>query len=201
MIIGPRYKIARRLGAPIFEKTQTQKYATRAAEKSAKKSRGRARTDYGIGMIEKQKARLSYGLSAKQFENYVKASIAKKGSSSTLLVRKLEGRLDNVVLRAGFANTRAFARQMVSHGHITVNGKKVNIPSYQVAVGETVGIREGSQKKAMFANLDERLKSIKVPAWLKLNFDKKQVVVDGEPQAPTTELLFNVNTVLEFFSR
>jgi small subunit ribosomal protein S4 len=90
---------------------------------------------------------------------------------------------------------------MVSHGHITVNGKKVNIPSYQVKVGEIIGIREGSLKKPLFAPLEERLKSIKLPAWLKLNFDKKQVTVDGEPQAPTTELLFNVNTVLEFFSR
>jgi small subunit ribosomal protein S4 len=152
-------------------------------------------------MLEKQKARMSYGLGSKQFSNYVKSAISREGNSAMLLIKKLESRLDNVVLRAGFATTRAFARQMVSHGHIKVNGKKVNIPSYEVKIGDIISIREGSLKGPMFSTLEDRLKSIKLPAWLKLNFDKKEVTVDGEPQAPTNELLFNVNTVLEFFSR
>jgi small subunit ribosomal protein S4 len=203
MKIGPKYKIVRRLGAPIFEKTQTQKYAMRAQKKAERGGMGRpkAKSDYGLGMIEKQKARFSYGITAKQFGNYVKKAIETKGNSADMLIRNLEGRLDNVAYRSGYAPTRQAARQMTSHGHLCVNGKIVTIPSYQVSVGDVISIREGSKKKALFATLDEKLKTVKLPSWLKLNFDKKEVTVDGIPQAPQSELLFNVGTVLEFFSR
>src|SRR3954462_15916741 len=138
MIIGPRYKIARRLGVPVFEKTQTQKYAARAAARGGGKGTGkpRAKSDYGLGMLEKQRARYSYGVSSKQFGNYIKKATEKKGNSSELLIRLLESRLDNVALRGGYAPTRAAARQMVSHGHLMVNGKIVTIPSYHVSVGD-----------------------------------------------------------------
>jgi small subunit ribosomal protein S4 len=205
MIIGPKYKIARRLGAPVFEKTQTQKYAIRQGQRAEKggmgKGRPKAKSEFGLGMIEKQKARFSYGITSKQFTNYVKKAIETKGNSSEMLVRLLESRLDNVALRAGFAPTRQAARQMTSHGHLTVNGTNVTIPSYQVKVGDVIGIREGSKKKTLFATLDEKLKSVKLPSWAKLNFDKKEVTIEGIPQAPQSELLFNVGSVLEFFSR
>ncbi len=202
MKIGPKYKIARRLGAPIFEKTQTQKYAMRAQKRAqSSSSRPKAKSDFGLGMAEKQKARFGYGITSKQFTKYVKQAIEKKGNSGEMLVRCLEGRLDNVAFRSGFAPTRQAARQMTSHGHLSVNGGKVTIPSYQVKVGDVIAIREGSKKKALFATLDEKLKTVKLPSWLKLNFDKKEVTVDGLPQAPQSELLFNVGTVLEFFSR
>jgi small subunit ribosomal protein S4 len=205
MKIGPRYKIARRLGAPVFEKTQTQKYAMRAQKRAESggmgKGRPKAKSEYGLGMNEKQKARFSYGITAKQFGNYVKKAIETKGNSAEMLVRSLEGRLDNVAYRSGFAPTRQAARQMTSHGHLLVNGTMVTIPSYQVKVGDIISIREGSKKKALFATLDDKLKAVKLPGWLKLNFDKKEITVDGLPTAPQTELLFNVGTVLEFFSR
>ncbi len=203
MIIGPKYKIARRLGAPVFEKTQTQKYAMRQSQNEQKggKGRPRAKSDYGLGMLEKQKARYSYGITAKQFTKYVKQAIEKRGNSGELLVRTLEGRLDNIALRSGFAPTRQAARQMSSHGHLTVNGTIVTIPSYQVKVGDIIGIREGSKKKALFTALDEKLKTVKTPSWLKLNLDKKEIVIDGLPHADQSELLFNVGTVLEFYSR
>ncbi len=204
MIIGPKYKIARRLGVPVFEKTQTQKYAIRQGQreqKGAGKGRPKAKSDYGLGMLEKQKARYSYGVTAKQFANYVKKATEKKGNSAEILIRSLEGRLDNIALRSGFAPTRQAARQMTSHGHLTVNGTIVTIPSYEVKVGDVVGIRAGSKKKPLFATLDEKLKTVKIPSWLKLDFDKKEITVEGLPQAPASELLFNVGAVLEFFSR
>jgi small subunit ribosomal protein S4 len=200
MIIGPKYKIARRLGATVFEKTQTQKYTVRSAQKT-NFSKSKAKSDYGLGMIEKQKARYTYGISAKQFANYVKKAILKKGSSSEHLIHLLESRLDNIALRSSFATTRQAARQMTSHGHLTVNGKIVTIPSYQVKVGDVIGIREGSKKKGLFAQVDERLKTIKLPSWLKLDFEKKELTVDGIPHAQQSELLFNVGSVLEFYSR
>jgi len=208
MIIGPKYKIARRLG-PIFEKTQTQKYAIRSGEggaggkggRTGGAGRPRAKSDYGLGMLEKQKARMSYGIPGRQFTNYVKSALAEKGNSAELLIKSLEGRLDNVALRAGFAPTRQAARQMVSHGHLIVNGKIVTIPSYQVKVGELISIREGSKKKGIFANLDDRFKAGKVPAWLKLNAEKREITIDGVPTAVQSELMFNVGSVLEFYSR
>lgn len=205
MKIGPKYKIVRRLGAPVFEKTQTQKYAIRAQKRAERggmgKSRPKAKSEYGLGLLERQKARFSYGITSKQFGNYVKKAIETKGNSGEMLIRSLESRLDNVALRSGFAPTRQAARQMTSHGHLCVNGKIVTIPSYQVKMGDIISIREGSKKKALFATLDEKLKTVKLPGWLKLNFEKKEVTVDGIPQAPQNELLFNVGTVLEFFSR
>ncbi len=202
MIIGPKYKIARRLGVPVFEKTQTQKFALRSEKRGgAKQGRPKAKSDYGLGMLEKQKARYSYGITAKQFTRYVKQAIEKKGNSGDMLVRTLESRLDNIALRSGFAPTRQAARQMSSHGHLTVNGIIVTIPSYQVKVGDVVGIREGSKKKVIFTTLDEKLKVVKVPAWLKLDLDKKEIRIEGVPTAGANELLFSVGAVLEFYSR
>ncbi len=203
MKIGPRYKIARRLGVSVFEKTQTQKFAVRTEQKKAnsKSSKPRTKSDYGLGLLEKQKARYSYGITSKQFGNYVAKATESKGNTSEKLVNLLEGRFDNVALRAGYATTRQAARQITSHGHLTINGKIVTIPSYQVKVGDVIGIREGSKKKALFNTLDERLKTIKIPAWLKLNFEKKEVTIEGIPHVSPTELMFNVGAVLEFYSR
>ena len=200
MKLGPRYKIARRLGAPVFEKTQTQKFALRSTQKRTM-GKPKAKSDYALGLTEKQKGRFSYGVTSKQFTNYVLKAIEKKGNSAEMLVTLLEGRLDNVALRSGFATTRQAARQMSSHGHLTVNGKIVTVPSYQVKIGDVVAIREGSKKKGLFVNLDERLKTVKIPSWLKLNLEKKEIVIDGTPHVLFSELLFNPGTVLEFYSR
>ena len=201
MQIGPRYKKARYLGVPIFKKTQTQKYAMRAQTK-VKKSRGRGgKSEFGRQMMEKQKARYSYGVSGGQFGNYVKKALQTKGDNKKNLLRILEGRLDNVVLRAGFAPSRSAARQLVSHAHILVNGKAVSVPSYQVKTGDILTIREGSKKKGVFMSLDEVLKTITSPAWIKVNPELKQITIDGEPTVEASELLFDVGSVLEFYTR
>jgi small subunit ribosomal protein S4 len=105
------------------------------------------------------------------------------------------------VLRIGFAKTRAAARQMVSHGHIKVNGTIVTIPSYSLRIGDVITIREGSRSKPLFAKLDEELKSVKVPAWISFEADKKQAKIAGEPTVDKSELLFDVGQVLEFYTR
>src|SRR5690606_30165190 len=144
MKIGPKYKIARRLGAPVFEKTQSQKYALSLARKErTSKGRPRAKSDYGKQLIEKQKARFSYGLTEKQFRGYVDKSLSAK-SPAQKLFSLLETRLDYTVFRAGLAKTRAQARQAVSHGHITVGGRRVTIPSILLTEGDVIGIRPGS---------------------------------------------------------
>jgi small subunit ribosomal protein S4 len=204
MITGPKYKIARRLGAPVFEKTQTQKF--KLSEENRKKPRGRGGfgggTNFALQLVEKQKARFSYGISEKQFKNYVKKIIENKVSKPTeALYVALESRLDNVVARAGLGNTRAFARQLVSHGHITVNGKKVTIPSYKTSKGDVIGIREGSKKKPVFSEVDERAKAKEIPSWIAYDAEKKVWTVQGVPKTEGETLLFDLDLVIQYYKR
>lgn len=201
MLIGPRYKKARFLGATVFEKTQTQKYAMRSQRKIKSTKRRSQKSEYGQQMMEKQKARYGYGVTGGQFANYVEKALQAKGDNAKNLLGLLEGRLDNVVLRAGFATTRSAARQMVAHGHITNKGKGITIPSYQVSVGDVFSIREGSKAKPLFAKLDEQIKAAKIPGWIKVNLEQKTITIDGAPTIDQNELLFDVRAVLEFFTR
>ena len=173
----------------------------RAQTKAKTAKRRGQKSEYGRQLLEKQKARYSYGISGGQFTNYVKSALRTTGDNVGNLLRILEGRLDNVVLRAGYALSRAAARQSVNHGHFTVNGKIVNIPSYQVRIGDVISIREGSKKKAIFNKLDEEIADIKLPAWLSANAEKKEIKVEGEPTTDAAELLFDVRSVLEFYTR
>ncbi len=202
MKIGPKYKIARRLGAPIFEKTQTQKFA--ASKKKARISRGRpgSKTDFGRQLIEKQKARFTYGVTERQFSKYVKNIINKKVlNASDALYKTLESRLDNVAYRTGLASTRRFGRQMVSHGHILVNGVKVTVPSYSVSKGDILTIRGGSLAKVPFATLDEKLKGVETPAWIVRNEKDQTWIINGEPKVEGESLLFDLGSVFEYYRR
>lgn len=196
-----KYKLCRRLGAGIYEKCQTAKFAQ--SEPVAKKGKKPARrSDYGNQLIEKQKVRFMYGVREKQFSNYVKYAMehAKKDlAPSELLFRKLEERLDNVIYRLGFANTRALARQMASHGHFTVNGKKLTIPSYAVKHGDVIAIREGSKNSVLFKDAAAKLKNVKKPEWLTWDDAAATAKVSGDPKNPDPFLNFQV--VIEFYSR
>ncbi len=207
MIIGPKYKIARRLNAPVFEKTQSPKYALSLARKSKKSSTGgrrgpRQKSAFGEQLIEKQKARFTYLLTERQFSNYVRKAIASKNSTVPTLFALLETRLDNVVYKMGLATTRSGARQMVSHGHITVNGRRLNIPSYQVSEGDVIGVREGSAKKPLFAEAENRMKNFTAPTWIQANPDKIMATISGTPSmAAKVDTIFDLNAVIEFYSR
>jgi small subunit ribosomal protein S4 len=204
MLIGPKYKIARRLGAPIFEKTQKQKFAFSKGKAGGKKEGGRpkAKSEFGRQLIEKQKARFTYGLTEAQFSKYVKHVINKKSAkSSDVLFEVLERRLDNVIYKAGLANTRRFARQIVSHGHVVVNGTKVTIPSFSVKQGDVITIREGSLKKPIFAEVTEKIKDITPPAWIGADVAKKTWTIQGAPKLEGESLLFDLGSVFEYYRR
>jgi small subunit ribosomal protein S4 len=204
MITGPKYKIARRLGALIFEKTQTQKYALHLERRGKNKKSGfsKQKTEFGLQLTEKQKARFTYGLTEKTFSNYVKEALAKKtGNTSGTIFQFLERRLDNVMYRLGFSPTRLGARQIVSHGHILLNGKRVNVPSLRVNIGDKIEIRKGSEVKPLFATLDERIKNVTVPSWIKFDASKKVAEIQGMPILVTSENMFDLNSVIEFYSR
>jgi small subunit ribosomal protein S4 len=200
MINGPKYKIARRLGANIFEKTQTQKFALRQERKGGK-GPYRPKGDFALAMLEKQKVRYTYGVLERQFKKYVKESVEVKGATVQALFERLETRLDNVVYRLGFAPTRQAARQMVAHGHIMVNGKRTNVPSQNVKMGDKITVRAASEKKPLFKELGEKLEKVALPSWLSYDKEKKVATIEGMPKHNPTEHLFNLGQVIEFYSR
>jgi len=198
-----KFKIARRLGAGVFEQTQTARFAASQQRRSrGTKGAPKRPSDYGLSLIEKQRVRFSYGISERQFSNYVEKSfaVAKKGQvPADKLFDLLEHRLDNVIYRLGFAHTRRFARQLVSHGHVTVNGKKVTVASYMVAMNDTIAIREGSKTKTVFADLAEKLQQHTPPEWLKRAPQGFSAQVIGSPKNPDS--FMNFQAVIEFYSR
>jgi small subunit ribosomal protein S4 len=201
MITGPRYKKAIRLGTSVYDKTQSQKYAMRAGSKEGKKFK-RAGSDFGLQLLEKQRARFTYGLGEKQFKNLVERVQSRRGVDiNEALVQALETRLDNAIYRLGFASTRQAARQMVNHGHIDVNGKRNTIPSYEVGVGDVISIRESSKKKPLFKDVDAKLKEQRIPSWLALNKEKREAKVQGLPKIPANELAFDVFQIFQYYNR
>ena len=199
MRIGPKYKIAQRLGPDLFPKTQSPKYALRAGKVIVK---GYGRSEYGQQLKEKQRARLFYGLSERQFRKYVKTAVAKKNlRDDEALFGKLETRLDNVIYRFGIAPSRQASRQYVSHGHFTVNGVRVTIPSYSVSAGDVIRVRKGSEAKPLFVNIKDTMRDHKSPAWLRFDLQKGEGTVVGAPKLVRTELPFNIGAILEFYRR
>ena len=162
-------------------------------------------SEYGEQLRAKQKMRHTYGLMEKQFAVYVKRATAthESGEGSVTpalkLSRQLESRLDNIVYRAGFALNRALARQMVSHGHIIVNGRRINIASHQVKVGDTIAIREGSKSTKLFTNLEEKLTAA-APSYV-LTIDPKAFVATVKGEVREVEGMFDTQKVLEYYSR
>lgn len=205
LIIKSKFKIAKRLGAAIFEKTQSQKFALSEARAAASKkgSRGgRGGSDYGRQLLEKQRVRFTYGISERQLANYAEAAYTQP-DPSTSLHRSLEMRADSAAYRAGLLPTRRAARQAVSHGHITVNGKRTTVPSYRVKKGDIIGIREGSRRSPLFAGLLENKEenTRTVPSWLNVDLNLLQATVVGEPVYNTVEAGLDYPTLFEFYSR
>jgi small subunit ribosomal protein S4 len=166
-------------------------------------SRGRRRrvSEHGTQLIEKQKARYIYGLFERQFKRFYGESARQPGITGDNLKVMLERRLDNVVFRLGFADSRPQARQLVLHGHIMVNGHRVNVPSYLVDEGNTIACREASLKKEYFKKLIEEIKSRNVPIWLTLDRTKLVGQVVALPVPDETIAQFNGKSIVEYYSR
>ncbi len=202
MLLGPKYKICKRLGASVFEKCQTQKFQLAEARAPRKVARRRGGSDFGVQLLEKQKARFTYGLSESQFSRYVHEAMEKKGKDSIAgLLTRLESRLDNVVYRAGFVKTRRAARQMVGHGHILVNGRRVNIPSFKVEKGMTVSVRQESRDSALFINRTEAMAETKAPQWMKFDDKGFAIKVEADPTIVDGEAPFSAPVIIQFYSR
>ena len=154
---------------------------------------------YGLQLREKQKAKRLYGIMERQFRNYFKKAASMSGNTGEHLARLLETRLDNAIYRLGFAKTRPQARQMVSHAMFLVNGVKVNIPSYQVKVGDIIEVRSIKQSKKLFNDLSDRLKNHTVMSWLHREDDMKGKIV-SLPQGEDLKEVYDPKLIVEFYS-
>jgi len=171
-------------------------------QSGASGKRRRAASEYGKQLQEKQKVRNTYGLRERQFGNYVKEAMKQKDvNPADTLYELLEQRLDNVVYRLGLASSRALARQMVSHGHITVNGRRSTIPSYHVKKGDKLSVREGSRAKKLFTEIGSRLQKYQFPEWVTFSPNALEGEVSGKPSAEKAEIGFDLSSVIEYYSR
>ncbi|MBU3941279.1 MAG: 30S ribosomal protein S4 [Nanoarchaeota archaeon] len=165
------------------------------------KSFRRRASEYGQQLSEKQKVRHTYGVSEQQFKNYFKEVVGQKGNKEELFAQQLETRLDNVVFRLGWACSRSLARQIVSHGHILVNDRKINIASYQVRKGDKIKIKEASIKKTLFKDLKTIIKKYESPTWLLIDKQKLEGKVQGQPTLEDMGKIAELSMIIEYYSR
>lgn len=197
---GPRLRIVRRLGElpGLTQKTCSRKYP--AGQHGPKtKAGGTKESQYAIRLKEKQKLRFNYGISERQLIKYIREARRRKGSTGEVLLQILETRLDNILFRLGFAPTIAAARQLINHGHILVNGKKVDIASYLCGTNDSISIQESS--KNIVKKYLERSSSSLVPANLEVNIEKLTGTIKGTVPRESVGVSINELLVVEYYSR
>lgn len=198
---GPRVRISRRFGMPIFGPS---KYLERRGYPPGvhgpKKSR-RKLSDYAVGLMEKQKLRYQYGLLERQFRRMFEIARKKRGVTGETLLQLLETRLDNVVFRIGFASTRPFARQLVNHGHIRVNGRKVSTASFNVKPGDIIEIRDTAASRQLAAKSLESAQIRPVPEWVNFSKDVMRAQIMRIPTRDDIQPIVNEQLIVEFYSR
>ncbi len=197
---GPKSKIARKLGEPVFGPDKHFEKKNYPPGMHGQNKRRRKTSEYGIQLKEKQKAKYTYGVLERQFRNLFKKASAAKGVTGEVLLQLLESRLDNVVYRMGIAPTRSAARQLVSHRHITVNGKVVNIPSFQLRAGDIIGVRERSKSLEV---ITESLGSARYAQFSWLEWDNAQMTGKFMNVPQREEIPENIkeNLIVELYSK
>jgi len=192
---GPRFKESRRLGVNIYGHPKAMNRADGSFNRENKKL-----SNYGRQLLEKQRLRAFYGLMEKKFRSYVEKSAKEDGVTGENLIKKLESRLDNIVYRTGFARSIRQARQMVVHGHIQVNGKRVDIPSYQLNPGDTISLRNKYRKNNLFKDnyLNRHLEEL---SYLKRDYDNFSAELSSEIVISEIPVKINDQLVIEYYSR
>jgi len=198
---GPRDRISRRFGVPLFGPTKALE--RRAYPPGVHGARGmrRKQSDYAIMLAEKQKLRMQYGLLEKQFRKTFAEAKRRGGVTGVVLLQLLELRLDNVVYRAGFANTRAAARQFVGHRHILVNGKRVNISSFRTRPGDVISVHSSPKSQQVANRFLDATQGSPTPEWVTVDKDKLCVTVNRVPERDEMEPHVNEQLVVEYYSR
>jgi len=202
--LGPKLKLSRREGTDLFLKSGVRAIESKCKIDQAPGQHGARRgrlSDYGVQLREKQKVRRMYGVLEKQFRNYYKEAARLKGNTGENLLQLLEQRLDNVVYRMGFASTRAEARQLVSHKAILVNGKVVNIPSFNVKAENVVAVREKAKKQARIVAALELADQREKPTWLEVDNTKMEGTFKRVPERTDLSAEINEQLIVELYSK
>ncbi len=197
---GPSTRINRRFGMSIFPPNKAQDRKPHPPGQHGPRLR-RKYSEYAIGLNEKQKLRYLYGLTEKQFRRTFTRAKNTRGVTGEIFVQLLEIRLDAVIYNLGFAKTRRMARQFVAHGHIRVNGRKVDIPSFQVSAGDTIEVRESTSSRQLATRALEDTRIRNVPNWISRNEDTLTATVNRLPSTEEIETGINVQLIVEFYSR
>jgi len=197
---GPRVRISRRFGVPIFGPSKYLERRNYGPGVHGPKSR-RKTTEYGEGLIEKQKLKYYYGLLERQFRGVYEKALRRRGVTGEQMLQILETRLDNVVFHLGFANTRAAARQMVGHGHVLVNGRRASIPSFALKVNDIISVKKHNVSRQLATKNLEVAASRAVPDWLSLNKEELQGSILRIPSRQEIQPIANEQAVVEFYSR
>ena len=203
---GPREKLERRLGVDLGLKGERRLAGKSALERRpyAPGQHGQRRgkiSEYGTQLREKQKAKFMYGVSEKQFRALFKEAARKEGNTGELLIQLLEQRLDNVVYRLGFATTRAFARQLVNHGHILVDGKRVDIPSYRVKAGQKIEVKEKSKSNPQILRSLELTNQTGIVEWVDVDKDKLFGIFTRLPEREEVKIPVEERFIVELYSK
>ncbi|GAC29061.1 MULTISPECIES: 30S ribosomal protein S4 [Alteromonadaceae] len=202
--LGPKLKLSRREGTDLFLKSGVRAIESKCKIDTPPGQHGARRgrlSDYGVQLREKQKVRRMYGVLEKQFRNYYKEAARLKGNTGENLLQLLEQRLDNVVYRMGFASTRAEARQLVSHKAVVVNGKVVNIPSFNVKAEDVVAVREKAKKQARIVSALELADQREKPTWLEVDNTKMEGVFKRVPERTDLSADINEQLIVELYSK
>ena len=202
--IGPKCKLSRREGTDLQLKSGVRALESKCKAETAPGMHGARRgrlSDYGVQLREKQKVRRIYGVLEKQFRNYYKEAARLKGATGENLLQLLESRLDNVVYRMGFGSTRSESRQLVSHKGILVNGRVVNIPSYQVAPGDVVSVREKANKQLRVQSAMGLAEQRPDPEWIDVNAEKLEGTFKSKPERQDLPSEINENLIVELYSK
>lgn len=204
--LGPTCKLARREGVDLGLKSPRRDLGTKCKLEQKPGQHGPARrgklSDYAVQLREKQKVKRIYGVLERQFRNYYRKASARKGNTGETLLRLLESRLDNVVYRMGFALTRAQARQLVSHGAVCVNGRKVNLPSYQVKPGELISLTERAREQLRVKEAVQLAQERdSVPSWIEVDHAKASGFLKALPERSDLPADINENLIVELYSK
>jgi small subunit ribosomal protein S4 len=198
---GPKSKISRRYGIALFGPSKALERKNYPPGMHGPKGSRRKQSDYATALAEKQKLRHQYGLMERQFRRYFETALRKRGVTGETLLQMLETRLDNVVYRLGFANSRSAARQLVSHGHVTVNSRKVNVASYNLKAGDTIIIKEKPGSRRLVTRNLELTQIQPVPDWLVADKDQFQGKMVRVPSREEIAPVVNEQLVVELYSR
>jgi small subunit ribosomal protein S4 len=203
--LGPKAKLSRREGTDLFLKSARRAISDKSKFDSKPGQHGRTSgqrtSDFGLQLREKQKVKRMYGILERQFRRYFEEADRRKGNTGANLLFLLESRLDNVVYRMGFGSTRAEARQLVGHRGVTVNGKSINIPSYQVKAGDVVAVREKSKKQNRVVEALQLATQVGLPAWVEVSVDKAEGTFKKVPDRDEFGADIKEALIVELYSR